>query len=115
MPLIKIIGQTVLWSVFERKDILAKIYSLSHSFGIPSHFLTISPSTRHNIVALRLSLKKVDREKNTTTEKEFLLPTITDRTRIINNNPAVATYIIYRLIEKFFELIVGLPIKTFSH
>ncbi len=114
-PLVSLIGRTTPYSVFERKDILAQIYSLTHSFGLPTHFLTISTNQRDNILTIRLALTEIERNKHTNkNNKKFALPNMTFRTRTIIKNPAIATYMIYRVIEKFFELIVQLPLNTFN-
>ena len=105
-PLIKIVGRTVPWTPYERNDTLGKLYSLTHFFGIGTHFITISPSMRNNVMALRMCLQNAT--------QKFEVPTITVRSQMITQNPVAATYIFYYLMDKFFELIVKLPLNTFN-
>ena len=58
--LVKIVGRTVPWTVFERGDTLGKIYSLTHFFGLGTHFITLSPSMRNNTIALRMCITDDD-------------------------------------------------------
>ena len=97
-PMIKICGRTVPWSTQEKNDALGKIYSLMHFFSIASHWITISPAMRENRLALRLAV-----ESNGT---EWTLPDIELRSKLIAENPVVATRIFYRLLHKFFEILV---------
>ena len=101
-PLIKIVGNKIPWSVFERGDTLAKLYSLSHLFNMGSHFITISPKMYNNVLALRLVCEG--------REIDFDIPTASkyNRAKKMIENPVGATITFYRLIEKFMEIIVGL-------
>ncbi len=109
-PLIKITGRTMDWSVFERADTLPKVYALTHCFGIASHWITISPIMRNNILNLRLTMVG----DNTYKEDYYELPNITTRSKWMIKNPIAATTIFYRMITKFFEIIVKLSVGTFT-
>ncbi len=106
-PFIKIIDRKVPWSPLERGDILGKFYSMHHFFGVGTHFLTISPAMRHNVLAVRLAYTDA-------TGKQFKLPDIITRTKKIINNSIAAVHIFYRVIHKFFEIIVGLPLEYYK-
>ena len=108
-PLVKIVGKNVPWSVFERRNTLGKIYALTHLFGLATHFITLSPNMRHNTIALRMCVTQTN-----DAEKKFEMPTILARSQMIVKNPVAATHAFYRLLEKFFEIIVKLPITTFN-
>ena len=107
-PLIKIVGRTLPWSVFERSDTLGKLYSLTHFFGMATHFITLSPSMRHNMIALKICVS------NATKEITIPLHNPVTRSQLIIGNPVAATYTFYRLLKKFFEIIVKLPTQTFT-
>ncbi|MCP4053864.1 MAG: hypothetical protein GY739_12520, partial [Mesoflavibacter sp.] len=98
--LVKIIERKVEWSEGERKDTLGKLYALTHFFGLPTHFITISPAIRNNVLALRMTL--------TDDDDEIEIPPIEIRAQWLVNNPVAATYMFYRLMDKFFEIIIGL-------
>ncbi len=106
-PLIKIIDRKIKWSTGKRGDILGKLYALMHFFNIGTHFITISPHMTHNALAIRLTYTGKSNEK-------FKLPDIVLRSQKIQENPVAATRIFYRLINKFFEIIVGLPLEHFT-
>ncbi len=106
-PLIKLIDRKIKWSKKKRGDILGKCYAMMHFFNIATHFITISPAAVHNALAIRLAYTNEANEK-------FNLPDIVLRSRLIKNNPSVATNIFYRLIRKFFAIIVGLPLEHFT-
>ncbi|MCP4051782.1 MAG: hypothetical protein GY739_01750 [Mesoflavibacter sp.] len=106
-PLIKISDRKVPWTPLERADTLGKLYSLMHFFNIGTHFITISPCMRHNAVAIRLTYTDKAGEK-------YELPDLKVRTQAITDNPIGATKTFYRLIEKFFEIIVGIPLTHYS-
>lgn len=91
---------------FECEDTLRKIYSLTHFFGVATHFITLSSSMRNNVIALRLC--------STNQEEEFEVPNITARSQMMIKNPVAATKVFYRLMQKFFQVIVKLPINTFN-
>ena len=42
------------------------------------------------------------------------MPSIFVRSQMIVNNPVAATYMFYRLIHKFFEIIVKLPLNDYT-
>ena len=105
-PLVKIVGRTLPWTPFERSDTLGKLFSLTHFFGVATHFITLSPSMRANKIALRMCIND--------NSEEFKLPTITARTQMIINNPIAATHTFYHLIDKFFKVIVRLPLDSFT-
>ena len=73
---------------------------------MPNYWITISPSMKNHIIALRLCISNEDG----LTE----LPGIFARTQMLNKNPVIATQSFYRLMEKFFEIIVKLPTSTFT-
>ncbi|MCP4055299.1 MAG: hypothetical protein GY739_20115, partial [Mesoflavibacter sp.] len=106
-PLIKIIDRKIKWSAGKRGDILGKLYALMHFFNIGTHFITISPHMAHNTLAIRLTYTD-------DTNKKFELPGIELRSHLMEKNPVAATRIFYRLINKFFEIIVGLPLDHFT-
>ena len=105
-PLVKIIGKNIPWSTYERSTTLNKLYALTYFFGIPTHFITISPSMRNNTLALRISV--------TDYKQKLDIPNITLRSQLMIQNPAAATHTFYRLIEKFFEIIIQLPISDYT-
>ncbi len=106
-PLIKIIDRKLPWSVAERGDTLGKLYSLMHFFGIATHFITISPHMANHVLAIRLAC--TDQNGVQKILKDFPL-----RSKVIEKNPVAATRIFYRLINKFFKIIVGLPLDHFT-
>ena len=61
---------------------------------------------RNNIIALRMCVSNQ--------EEEFELPTITVRSKKMINNPVSASFSFYRIISKFFQVIVKLPFDTFT-
>ena len=71
-----------------------------------THFITISPSMRNNILALRITLAN--------NQKLIKNLSITVRSKMMIENPVAATYTFYRLLEKFFEIIVNLPLTDFT-
>ena len=105
-PLIKIIGQKVPWSIEERGDSLGKLYAMMHFFNVASHFITISPCMRHNGLALRIACGK--------SETSVQKMNIYLRSKLMTENPVAASHISYRLVNKFFEIIVGLPLNHFT-
>ena len=105
-PLVKITGQTISWSVYEREQTLNKLYALSYFFGIGTHFITLSPSMRNNILALRFSILDY--------KKKFQLPNITIRSKMMIQNPVAATHVFYRLLHKIFEIIIQAPLTDYT-
>ena len=105
-PLVKITGKNVPWSTYERNDTLGKLYSLTHFFGIGTHFITISPSMRNNILALRLSIANH--------AQSFDIPNIIIRSKLMIQNSVAATHVFYRLLHKFFEIIVQMPLTDYT-
>ncbi len=102
-PLIKITERKISWSPLERADTLGKLYSLMHFFNIGTHFITISPCMRHHALAIRITY--TDKAG-----KQWEIPDLEIRTKAITKNPIAATQTFYRLIEKFFEIIVGISV-----
>ena len=106
--MVKISDRKVSWTPLERADTLGRLYSMMHYFNIGTHFITMSPCMRHDALAIRL----------TYTDKAgqpFELDDIVVRTKAIINDPIAATLTFYRLITKFFEVIVGLPLDHFTN
>ena len=105
-PLVRIIGRKLPWTVFERADVIGKIKALSIYFGPATYFITFAPSMKEQTLCLRICSDKKD--------EEFEFPDIFERTKLITENPVAATKIFYRLLEQFFEIIVKLPLNTFT-
>ncbi len=106
-PLIKITDRKVPWSALERNDTVGILYSMMHFFNVGTHFITISPCMRHHALAIRLTYTDKAGE-------QYKLPEISIRTKAIINDPVAATLTFYRLIKKFFAIIVGLPLDHFT-
>ena len=162
-PLITITGRTIPWSVQERADSLGKLYSMFHFFNNASHFITISPLMRNNVLALRIAiyddnninselngdlfnnLKKNnantykisddnrnninnnissnnDNKKNeynnnqynNDNTKNIRFMDVYVRSHLIINNPVASVHVFYKIINKFFEIIVKLPLNYYS-
>ena len=105
-PLVRIIGRKLPWTVFERADVIGKIKAFGIYFGPATYFITLAPSMKNQILCLRIC--------SANKEKEYKFDTIFKRTKMITKNPVAATRIFYRVLEKFFEIIVRLPLDTFT-
>ena len=115
LPLVKILGSKVKWSPFERKSTLGRHYALYHAFGLPFLFGTISPGMRNSPLALRMCAKHT---KDTWTIEDglqlfptILLSNIHDRDKSIMSNPVAAAEVFDHIINAFFTIIMGIPLK----
>ena len=104
--MIRIVGTTIPWSPLQRQSALPRLYAMSHFFGLPFIFFTISPSTRNSPLAIRMCLK--DSGNN------FELPPIHVRSRMLSSNPVAAASVYDRLMKTVFAVIAGVPIDDFT-
>ena len=106
LPFLKIVGSKVKWSSMERSNTLTHLYAMNQFFGLSFLFVTLSPSMRNSPLALRLCYCSED--------KEFVLPDLVTRTKLIANDPVVAARIFHRVVYGFFEIICGMPLCHFT-
>ena len=98
--LIQIIGRKIPWTIQQRADSMGKLYAMYYFFGSATHFITISPCMRHNTLSLRLAINE--------SAENIEQMDVNIRSKIICGNPVAASHTFYRLVNKFFELIVGI-------
>jgi len=82
------------------------LYAMYRRYGLPSFWITISPNDNDGILALRLSCGK--------TTAEFPLPSLSERARIIANNPVWSTVVFDRMVNAVCEALFGIKTTTRS-
>ena len=105
-PFLKIIGGKIDWTPLHRSGTLGKLYAMAQFFNSANIFGTISPAMRHSTLALRLTLS--DNGEN------YSLPSVFLRSKAIAENPVAAVQVFYRLMRKFFDIVMGLPLDHFN-
>ena len=105
-PLVKIVGSKVDWTPLQRSGTVGRLYALNQFFNLSTWFITISPAMRNSKLALRMTLR--------TDVEDFQLPQAHTRSRMMAADPIAAARVFYRMINKFFDIIVRLPLNDFT-
>ena len=105
-PLVKIVGSKVDWTPLQRSGTVGRLYALNQFFNLSTWFITISPAMRNSKLALRMTLR--------TDVQDFQLPQAHTRSRMMAADPIAAARVFYRMIKKFFDIIVRLPLNDFT-
>ena len=105
-PMVKIVGGKIPWTPLERAGTVARLYAMNHLFNLSTFFITISPSMRNSPLALRMTLNK--------NCEKLELPTAHLRSKMIAECPIAAARVFYRIVEKVFDIIIGLPLDHYT-
>ena len=105
-PLVKTVGSKVDWTPLQRSGTVGRLYALNQFFNLSTWFITIFPAMRNSKLALRMSLS--------TDAENFQLPEAHTRSRMMAANPIAAARVFYRIIDKFFDIRVRLPLDDFT-
>ena len=91
----------------KRRACRGPLYAMYRRFGLPSFWVTLSPSDNDNVLSLRLS-------KDNTLFEEFKLPMLHDRAAIIEKNPVLAAHMFDLTVRAVTEIIFGLADESVS-
>ena len=105
-PLVKIVGSKVDWTPLQRSATVGRLYALNQFFNMSTWFITISPAMRNSRLALRMCLN--------TDGKNFEFPPAHTRSKMMAADPIAAARVFYRMMHKFFDIIVRLPLDHFT-
>ena len=108
MPLVRVSGASVPFGPVQRSMALSKLCAMIHYFGLPSWFVTVSPSDLDSIIILRLATPLKD--NNDSMQCQFVVPDFNVCIKTLANNPAAAAEVFIRLITALFECLVALPL-----
>lgn len=114
LPIIHVTGATVPFSATERRQALPKLIAYTHQFGMPSLFLTISPSDLDQPLTVRLASPGLSKDPDKSQRVfDFPMPALSERGRILGENPVAAAEVFHRLMDTVLKTMVGLlPIRT---
>ena len=104
---VSIHGASVDWSPQQRKAVHPKLLGMMQFFGLPSIFLTISPSD----MDYGLLLQWTDKQPPTfdPSYRTVSLPLTYERRKILADNPVIAAEIYRRLVEFAVDILLGHP------
>ena len=108
MPLVRVSGASVPFGPVQRSVAVSKLCAMIHYFGLPSWFVTVSPSDLDSIIILRLASPLKD--NNDSMQCQFVVPHLNVCIETLANNPAAAAEVFIRLITALFECLVALPL-----
>ena len=94
--------KNVNFSPGKRRACRGPMYAMYRRFGLPSFWITISPTDNDNVLALRLAL-------NDTNFADFKLPDLGDRARIVEKNPTLSAFMFDLMVKTVCEVVFGLP------
>ena len=103
LKIVKLCGGKVPWSPYERSQSKSHLIAMSHFFGLPSIFATISPNMSDQPLALKIALGS-----NNLDEVQIPLHLSKKRTQLLNDNPVAAAQVFNHLIKHFFKTVCNL-------
>lgn len=121
LPMLHIAGRAVPFGGFERKQALPKLIAYNQFFGLPTFFLTISPSDLDQPLTVRIAIPS---SRNRTAGSsihldtscrnlEYPLPSLAERSKILANNPVAAADVFQRIMQTIMKTMIGLmPFDT---
>jgi hypothetical protein len=108
--MISISGAKIPFSAAQRAQALPQLIAYTNLFGLPSFFLTISPSDLDQPLTIRLTTTSSDRDDVDSSQRElkFPLPTLAERGRLLAENPVAAAEVFQRIMQTVLKTMVGL-------
>lgn len=117
LPIIQTSGQPVPFSAAQRQQTLPRLIAYTHMFGLPSFFLTITPSDLDQPLTIRIAVPSTNPASDRTQRLlDFPMPALAERGRILAENPVAAAEIYQRIMEAVLKCFLGfLPTKRAAH
>ena len=100
---IQMCTKSINFSPGKRRACRGPLYAMYRRFGLPSFWITLSPSDNDNVMALRLSVPGSDGPF-----AEFKLPSLKERARIISKNPILTAELFDHIVKSVCKHIFGL-------
>ena len=99
-------GSNIPFSASQRSQCLAQLVAYVRFFGPPSFFITISPSDVDSKLMVTLAKKHSgDYEPNASIGTS--LPSLSERYKLLVNDPVAAAEVFYRTVESVMEELIG--------